>query len=313
MIPMVNAHEHLESRREVPALLKANDQVSITTTVLVGSPRYTITLKPGDGFEGHHANNDELLEVARLWPGQFRAFPALWPLDPDNEEWLNAYLASGASGIKLYHGNGGSHGQGPFACVAVDDPRLDPVLARCEREAIPVIFHVNLLLFEDLLWNLLSRFPRLHLVVPHLMLAKRTSTRLARVADLLTSFPRLYTDLSFGRPDYLADALKSITREVELFRGFVTKWAGRIMVGSDMVVTAGKVKRGTFIRDTLQTYRDLCERETFETRYCPGETLIGLALPPRVLEQLYTQTFASLTEAGWGDPCRRAGLATVQG
>jgi len=311
ILPMVNAHEHLESRNEVPALLEANDQVGIATTVLVGSPRYTITLKPGDGFEGHHQNNSELLEVARLWPGKFRTFPALWPLDPGNEEWLNAYLAAGASGIKLYHGNGGSHGQGPFACVPVDDPRLDPVLARCEREGIPVIFHVNLLLFEDQLWSLLSRFPTIRMVVPHLMLCKRTSTRLARVADLLTSFPHLYTDLSFGRPDYLADALKQISDRPETCRAFISKWAHRIMVGSDMVVTAGKVRRGTFIVDTLRTYRHLLEREQFITRCRPGELLSGLALPPEILEQLYTKTFASLIEAGWGDPCRAEVPATV--
>ena len=294
---IVNAHEHLESRREVPALLEANAAVGIATTVVVGSPRYTITLEPGTGFEGYHENNLELLEVARLWPEAFRVFPALHPLDGDNLERLTAYLADGATGIKLYYGNGGTHGKGPFHVIPLDDPCMDPVLARCERERVPVILHVNLLRFEDQLWTLLSRFPGLRIVVPHLMLAKKTAGRLQRVADLLTSFPHLTTDLSFGRPDYLADALRTISAAPALYRTFLTRWAQRVMFGSDMVVTAGKVRRGSFIRETLQAYRDLLEQPEYECRYCPGERLRGLALPATVLEWIYARTFARLSGA----------------
>jgi hypothetical protein len=42
----VNVHEHIQSRRQVPQLLRAMDSLGIEKTVLLGSSWFTITLDP---------------------------------------------------------------------------------------------------------------------------------------------------------------------------------------------------------------------------------------------------------------------------
>jgi len=41
-IPKYNIHEHIESFKQIGALLKAMDRAGIQTTVLLGSPKETI-------------------------------------------------------------------------------------------------------------------------------------------------------------------------------------------------------------------------------------------------------------------------------
>jgi len=311
---IVNAHEHLESRNEVPAFLKANQEVGIGLTVAVGSPIYTITLRPGTGFDQYHENNLELLEVARDWPGRFCVFPTLDPLATDiNLDLLADYRRLGATGIKFYHGNNGEHGLGPFHVCALDDERTFPVWEICEAEEIPVILHVNINFFERELWRLLDRFQKIRMIVPHLMLCKNNEDRLARVADMLAQFDHLYTDLSFGRPDYLAQALRVMGKRPEVYRGWITRWRDRIMFGTDMVVTAGKVRRGTFIRDNLQVYRDLLERESYTSRFTGSDVMPGLALDPETLDRIYWKTFQAWRPSERMESCLSATPATVPG
>src|SRR5438876_932510 len=65
IVPIVNAHEHVQDRGRLPCLLEAFDRTGVETAVILGSPRYTYWLGKA-GFTDYDSNNEEVMTMAAL-------------------------------------------------------------------------------------------------------------------------------------------------------------------------------------------------------------------------------------------------------
>jgi predicted TIM-barrel fold metal-dependent hydrolase len=296
---VIDVHEHLESLAQAPVLLAAMDALSIEKTVLMGSSRFTLTLDPNVGFTGYDENNEELLKTRARYPGRFEVWPTIRPDDPQSLAKLEALVARGASGLKLYAGHGfvNPHtGEYLFHTVALDDPRLLPIYRYCEQRFIPVCLHVQTSpdkgpgIAEELV-AVLTQFPNLKVVVPHFMLA---ANHLARVRELLDTFPNLYSDVSFGDNFALA-GLRRIAKAPAGFRRLFADYPTRFMFAADLVVTRASFKTADWVRVRLESYLDMLLVDRYTVATSPDEPLTGLALPAEINQRVLHQNFRDFT------------------
>jgi predicted TIM-barrel fold metal-dependent hydrolase len=297
----VNVHEHIESRREISKLLTVMDALEIRKTILVGSSRFTITLNPAHGFTGYDANNDELIEIRRAHPDRFEAWPTIDPLDPGKLEKLAALHERGATGLKLYLGHGfvsPLNGQYLFHVMPMDDERMAGVYDYCQETFLPICFHVNPgptkpgFLGEFI--AVARAFPDAVIVVPHWALS---SIRLARLEALLSAFPNLWTDISFGHDDYLLAGLRRISRNPRKYREFIASFGGRVLFGTDLVITSAKRKDAAWITERMQAYLMMISEKVYESPLLPGERHRGLGLAGHPLNGILHANYQRLRQS----------------
>lgn len=295
-IPIVDVHEHIQSRKEVHKMIKAMNKTGINKTVLLGSSWFTITLRPSVGFTRYDENNEELLKIVEEYPGRFEAWVTIDPSDPGKLVKLKHYLQRGATGLKLYLGHGfvnPENGEYFFHTMAIDDPRMDPVYAFCEDNFVPVCIHVNpspvsTRGFAEEFVSMLKAYPDLKVVCPHYMLSSIADSRLRVFLD---TFPNLYSDISFGHDDFLIPGLKRISRAPEKFRDIFSRYPERFMFSCDLVVTNHPRKTTQWIEDRYMAYIKMLTQKKYKTPVIPGRTLNGLALSRDLLERLFYKNY----------------------
>jgi len=275
---IVNIHEHIQSRKVAPKLLRVMDELSIARTVLVGSSKKT-SHHIKHGFIGYDDNNEELLTIARMWPDRFIPFVTLNPKDPDNVERLERWVKKGAKGLKLYSGHG------MFYDLPLDDPGMMAVYKWCEAKKLHLCWHVNLSkpkYLEEFL-RVMDQVPNLYVNVPHHCMS---TTKPERMRMLFEKYPNLYTDISHGTPQFMADALRRITRNADVFRGIYEEFSDRFTWGSDTVVTPHPKKTDKWLKTMFGMYFGLLGDKsfklyTFDKKYRPTghQMLEGLDLP----------------------------------
>ncbi len=286
----INIHEHIQSEAEVPKLLAVMDALGIERTVLVGSSWFTITLNEDVGFTRYDENNEALLRIVERYPGRFEAWPTVNPEDPDMLAKFQSLVDRGATGLKLYLGHGFKSkktGKYFFHTRPLDDPKMLPLYAYCEKHFVPVCFHVNpgpkTPGFAEEFIAVLTQFPDLKVICPHFMLS---SIKDSRLREFLDTFPNLYSDISFGHDDYLKAGLKRISRDPAKYRGLFMTYPDRFMFGTDCVITANERKDETWIRARYRSYLDMLRKETYQTPLLPRQTLHGLNLAPDLLDRI---------------------------
>jgi predicted TIM-barrel fold metal-dependent hydrolase len=258
---IIDTHEHIASADKADELLEANLKAGIDKTVLLATPTETLTLNGRSSFTGYRENFDELVKIRNKHPEQFITFCTINPLDPDVMEILDECLKKGGQGLKLY--NGHSYYYDIFD-IALNSKRMKPVYAFCERNNIPLLFHVNVSKYESELRKVLDAHPDLRVSVPHFMVS---SVNLNRVDRLLHDYPNLYTDVSFGSPQFMAAGLRRISNNALKFKEFVHYQQSRILFGADLVITENEEKDVAFITDSLQCYKDMLSKRNYE---CPA-------------------------------------------
>ena len=293
---ITNAHEHFQSFTNVPKFLKAMERNDVVKTVILGSPEATI-LTGRTGFFGEEKYNEEVLKIARTYPEHFIAFPTVNPHDPRKLEKFKQYLQRGGKGLKLYNGHSFFHD------MPLDDPSMLPLYEFCEKNRVPVLFHVNAGSYQKEFESVLQKFPRLKIICPHFCLS---TIAFGRFEYLMDTYPNLYTDSSFGYIDYLKEALRRISKNPQKFRRLFVKYQDRIFFGTDMVVTSAKYKTADWLAQVTRAYRDMLEKEEYEFFAFPGEKLRGLALDRKILEKVYRKNFERLGDGPKRDrPSRR--------
>jgi predicted TIM-barrel fold metal-dependent hydrolase len=176
-----------------------------------------------------------------------------------------------------------------FHTVAIDDPGMLPVYAYCQQNFIPVCMHINPAVggFAKEFVSVLTQFPDMKIVCPHLVLS---SVQTPRLREFLDTFPNLYTDVSFG--DHFAkDGLVRISKNIKKFRRLFADYPNRIMFGTDLVLTKEKRKTAAWVQDEFTGYLDMLCKDTYTTPIVPGETLRGLALPEEQLGRVLYRNY----------------------
>ena len=277
---VVNAHEHLQSFSVVPKLLDAMAISGVTKTIIVGSPEATI-LKGRVGFHGEEKYNLETLVTADRYPEKFIPFPTVNPADNAKLDKLKLYLRSGAQGLKLYSG----HSQ--FYELPLDHPSMFPVYGLCEREHLPILFHVNTGSYRDEFERVLWAFPDLKVICPHLCSSTKDTQRFEQ---LMTEHPTLRTDISIGHIEFLKAALQRFSSAPDKYRELFVKYQDRILFGTDTVITDARYKTVEWLVMMTTVYRNLLEKRTFT--FPPlGRELNGMCLSRDILTKIYTSNF----------------------
>ncbi len=290
---IVNAHEHIQSPREVAKLLAVMDELGIAKTLLMGSARFTITLNPRDGFTRYDENNAVILGIAAAAPERFEAWPTVDPRDPKKLDKAKRLVAQGAKGIKLYMGHGYIDKRSNsylFHSMALDDPRMLPLYAWCQERFVPLMYHVNPYKpgFSEQFIAVLAGFPDLKVIAPHFILS---SIKDSRLQEFLDTFPNLYSDISFGHDDFLIAGLKRISRNPGKFKRLFAKYPDRFMFGTDLVVTEHPRKTSAWMGTRFRAYLSMLAMESYETDVLPGRRLKGLGLTGVALEGILYRNY----------------------
>ena len=254
---IIDIHEHIESLERAEVLLSADREENVTRTVLLPSPVETLTLNGHKSFTGYRENTDELFKIKEKYPEQFDVLCTVSPLEPDALQYIKDCVKRGAVGIKLYNGHSYYH---DIFSVPLDSPRMNPIYAYAEKNRLPVLYHVNITKYGDELERVLQSYPDLVVNVPHYMVS---SIGLDKVKALLDKYPNLYTDISFGSPEYMAAGFRRLSNNTTKYESFMKEYSDRILFGTDMVLTSAQDKDFDFIQKTLACYRDLLEEKSF--------------------------------------------------
>jgi len=290
---IINVHEHASGPEVLPDLLKMMDENGMRQTLLVGSSTFTLTLRESVGFTGYDENNEKLLAIAKENPERFEAWPTVNPLDPDKVDKLKDMHQRGAKGIKLYLGHGyvrRDNGNYMFHVMAMDDPSMFPFYQYCADHHIPLLFHVNPFLkgFSEELIHVLESFPDLKVNCPHFMLS---SIREQRLIEFLSTFPNLYSDISFGHDDFLKAGIQRISRSPAKFQRLFTQFPDRFFFGTDLVLTSYESKSVPWMNIRTQAYYDMLTQATYTTELLPGQTLFGLQLGAPLLDNILYKNY----------------------
>ena len=292
---IVNAHEHIQSPREVAKLKAVMDELGVAKTLLMGSPRFTITLKPEHGFTRYDENNAAIMRIVEAEPERFEAWPTIDPRDPEKLDKVRRLVAEGAKGIKLYQGHGFVDkriNEYLFHSMAMDDPRMLPFYAWCQANFVPIMYHVNPFKpgFAEEFIAVLNGFPDLKVIAPHFILS---SIKDSRLQEFLDTFPNLYSDISFGHDDFLIAGLKRISRDPGKFKRLFAKYPERFMFGTDLVVTEHPRKSTAWMGARFQAYLSMLATNSYEVDFLPSKRLRGLGLTGATLERILYRNYES--------------------
>lgn len=224
----------------------------------------------------------------------------------DYSSQVKRLQTAGFDGVKLF-GKPSVRASRPFA---FDDPIYDELYGALSESGMPLNFHIGdppefwdweqipdfarekgwyygeggYPAMEELLeevTRILEHFPRLKLLVPHMMFL---SQDLERLGGLLDRFPNLLTDITPGRELYF-----QLSRNREAARDFFLRYRKRILFGTDNAVYTRRLNSLEECRQTLAAVERFLETEDHFQAW--GGMLMGLGLPEEALEDIYRNNF----------------------
>ncbi|MEK9159899.1 MAG: amidohydrolase family protein [Patescibacteria group bacterium] len=273
-MPIVNVHESVESVAEIIKLQTTMVELGITHTVLQAIPEDLLYFE-GEGVDlgGVEENNAALKAAVTEYPEQFSYFCTLDPNDPLRLEKVESCVTDGAVGVKLYNGYSYAH-QTPL-----DDAKLNEFYALLEEKDLPLMLPVNTAEYEAELRNVLTLHADLTVICPHFCLASKD---LPRLTSLMTEFPNLYTDTSFGHIDFAAQGFETIRSNKEDYEEFFDTFQDRILFGTDAVVTSYEDKTVEWLNELYADYITVFTKD--------------LDLPSSIQKKIFYKNWMGLTQ-----------------
>jgi predicted TIM-barrel fold metal-dependent hydrolase len=237
---------------------------------------------------------------------------ATWAVNrPDFGEWMAAKLEDahrrGARGLKIHKSHGLYYRDREGKLITVDDPRYDPIWAKCGELGIPVLIHTSDPAaffvpldptnerYEELArhpnWHfygkdyppqadllearnrVVARHPKTNFIAAHML---NHAEDLQYVAQCLEKYPNLYLET--------AERIAELGRQPFTSRRFFLKYADRILFGTDAAPTV----------PVYAPYFRFLETDDEYFRYMPTEVpttgrwyIYGIHLPDDVLRKVY--------------------------
>ena len=261
------------------------------------------------GFRGKYLEWS-LDNVNENYPKRFILFLNINFENLDDEGWPNETLAmmeeavkQGVKGVKVYKGLGLTDKDNNRNRIAIDDPRLDPIWAKCGELGIPVLIHSG---EPSSFWNAKDKhnerwlelkqepnryrspdkYPTFEQIMgeQHHVFRKHPETKfidahlgwfggdLERLGKLFDELPNVYTELGA--------VLAELGRQPRFARAWMIKYQDRVMMGKD---TYKKEEYYTYFRvlETDDEYFDY-----YRKRHAHWK-MYGLSLPDSVLKKVY--------------------------
>ena len=248
--------------------------------------------------------------VAKNFPNRFVVFLNINFEDLDDSGWPEKPLAmleegvkQGVKGLKVYKGLGLSDVDNEGKRIAVDDPRLDPIWAKCGELGIPVLIHsgepASFWKPKDKYnerWLELKQYPSRYrdpsklpsfesiMAEQHHVFQKHPGTtfinahlgwygnNLDKLGELMDEYPNMYTEIGA--------VLAELGRQPKTARNFMIKYQDRVLFGKD-----------TYKMEEYYTYFRVLETDDeyfdyYRKRHAHWK-MYGINLPDSVLRKLY--------------------------
>lgn len=271
----------------------------------------------GRGFGGTGDHLEKSIEnINNRYPNRFVLFTNINFGDIDNPEWaartakqLEDDVKRGAMGLKIYKNLGISIKDKSGKRVAVNDPRIDPVWAKCGELGIPVLIHAaDPKQFWDPIDSLNERWLELKLhprrrydesvaswqtiiSEQHDIFRKHPKTKfinahlgwhgndLVKLGQFMDKYPNMYTEIGA--------VIAELGRQPRAAKAFLTKYQDRVLFGKD-----------SWVPDEYETYFRVLETEDeyfpYHKRYHAFWRMYGIGLPDEILKKIYYKNALSL-------------------
>jgi predicted TIM-barrel fold metal-dependent hydrolase len=315
--PFIDVHNHQRSLNEqsLETLVAEMDKLNMAVMVNLSGRGFRRVERADGSFEFGFQDGKYLAAsaqmIAQYQPGKVVLFTNLDTSGIDDPDWSQQAVAqlerdyeSGARGLKIYKSLGLSSTDSKGQRIAVDDPRIDPVWARCGELGIPVLIHTgepapfwsprdkN----NERLLELIEKPDRYRggdpdlpsfeevMAEQHAVFRRHKNTKfinahlgwmgndLGRLGKLLDEMPNVYTEIGA--------VLAELGRQPRFAREWLIRYQDRVMFGKD---SWNPEEYHTYFR-VLETADDYFpyyrRRHAFWRMY-------GLDLPDEVLKKLY--------------------------
>ncbi len=261
----------------------------------------------GRGSTEHLENS--LKNVRTNYPKRFLVFTNVDFGGIDDADWtkrtvkqLEDDVKMGASGLKIYKSLGMFNKDSKGERIRIDDPRIDPVWAKCGELGIPVLIHAaDPKQFWDPIdnqnerWLELKTHPgRRHdndpvswetiIAEQHNIFKKHPKTKfinahmgwyasdLKKLGELMDQFPNMYTEIGA--------VIAELGRQPRAAKAFITKYQDRVLFGKD-----------SWVPEEYETYFRVLESEDeyfpYHKRYHAFWRMYGLGLSDDLLKKIY--------------------------
>ncbi len=301
--PVIDFHNHLRRLENTERYLEEMDKAGVWITVSL------------DGISENDFYREHLKVSQRVSPERFLVFfrPDFSRIDEptwgeSEAKKLEEAVRLGVRGLKIRKGLGLEYRDKTGELIKVDDPRIDPIWAKCGELGIPVVIHVSdpkafhtpLDRFNERLHELAERpewsfygprFPTKEEILEarNRVFARHPNTifiathmanlpeELGRVSMWLEKYPNMYIDINariseLGRQPYTA-------------RRFMIKWQDRILFGTDTPPDAEAYRVHYRFLETDDEFFDPTPAHKQQGFWM----IYGLYLPDDVLEKIYNK------------------------
>jgi len=313
--PFIDVHNHQNnmSPENLQKLVADMDRLNMAVMVNLSGRGFKRTQNP-DGTTTFGLNDSEYLKKAvenanATTPGRFIVFTNVDFNGIGDSGWtekavkeLEQDVKNGARGLKIYKSLGLEVKDAGGKRVSVDDPRLDPIWAKCGELKIPVLIHtgdpasfwlpqdknnerwLELKQFPDRYrhgkepsweqvmneqFNVFRKHPKTNFISAHMAWL---ANDLARLGKLLDEMPNMHTEIGA--------IIYDPGRQPRFARAWFTKYQDRVLFGKD--IWAPEEYHCYFrVLETDDEYFDYYrKRHAFWKLY-------GLDLPDEVLKKVY--------------------------
>jgi predicted TIM-barrel fold metal-dependent hydrolase len=310
------APEHILTKAKFPFIDVHNHQFNMPTqdlkalAVEMDKLNMAVMINLSGRGRGSTEHLDKSLEnVKKTLPKRFIVFTNMDFAAIDDPEWQGRMLKQleddvkkGANGLKIYKSLGMFTNDSKGKRIHIDDPRIDPIWAKCGELGIPVLIHaadpkqfwqpidknnerwLELKLHpgrrhdtDTVSWetiikeqhNIFKKHPKTKFINAHL---GWYGSDLKKLGELLDKFPNMYTEIGA--------VIAELGRQPRFARDFLIKYQDRVMFGKDSWVPEEYV---TYFR-VLETTDDYFP---YHKRYHAFWRMYGLGLPDDVLKKIY--------------------------
>jgi len=302
--PVIDIHNHLGNLDNTEKYLEEMDKAGVWKVVSLDG------MSVGDFYKEHLEASQKVSKDRFLvfWRPDFSKI--------DEKDYgikqakkLEEAVKLGVRGLKIHKALGLTVKDKSGKVIPVDDPRLDPIWAKCGELGIPVVIHVsdpvafhtpidrfnerydelaahpdwsfygdefpyskNEIL--DQLYRVIAKHPNTIFVSTHM---GNLAEDLGRVSTWLDKYPNMYVDIDariseLGRQPYTA-------------RKFMIKYQDRVLFGTDTPPDAEAYQVYYRFLETDDEYFDPTKSHHFQGRWM----IYGIHLPDEVLEKIYNK------------------------
>jgi len=300
--PFIDIHNHQGNwnTADLSGLIKEMDKLNMGMMINLS----------GRGFRSSGDHLEKSVDnIQKQFPNRFVVFTNVDFGAIDDPDWtartvkqLEADVKRGAKGLKIYKSLGMSSRDSKGNRIHIDDPRIDPVWAKCGELGIPILIHaadpkqfwqpidknnerwLELKLHpgrrhdtDTVKWeriiaeqhNIFKKHPKTIFINAHL---GWFGSDLKKLSQLMDQYPNMVTEVGA--------VIAELGRQPRAAKAFLTKYQDRVLFGKD-----------SWVPDEYETYFRVLETEDeyfpYHKRYHAFWRMYGIGLPDDILKKIY--------------------------